>query len=431
MEYAAEAGLFIYNPMWALFIIVLSGWIVWIWPELGVAVFCVIPHVLRYTEIQAGFLGYHMSLDYPLMVILLVRLWFIYSRQYKYDKQVFRDPMVVSSLFLVGLQAAHPVLTRGWDARTMLLQQVLENYVICFLGVLVLSGDKRRLSRFLACAFGILTILQIAFASAALPAAVGEQKMISRFYQIYNIQLWDSRSVFALLVGLGYWLIPSNNRLIRAFLPVTLITSLFLLILGRTRGYWISAIMVGGFVLIASGQLTKRLVVTVIIGGVLLLVSIAFPQQFGNVQTVAFEAFEVRYFATLGEDPLNSRLDLWENAWYHFKRSPIWGVGYYQAATERVLPGGTVTRVTVHNDLLRVLAEQGLIGFFILLAFLFRTAVIFRENLRSPAESPDIRRCQLVGMGVFLIYLMVLQISYWPAALALASSQYKGLFTET
>ena len=139
MEYIPEVGLLVHDLMWVLFITVLSAWVFWLWPEMGVAILVFKPQILYNTEFTAGLLGHKLALDYVLMIVMLVRLWFVHSQQQEHDRRLFREPFIRYSLLLTGLMLVHQGLaTRNWNAFAQIFRQI-EGYVIPVFGILIFS----------------------------------------------------------------------------------------------------------------------------------------------------------------------------------------------------------------------------------------------------------------------------------------------------
>jgi O-antigen ligase len=430
MEYVPEVGLLIHDFWWAQFTTVFSCLVVWVLPELGIAVFIFKPHLLYNTEFTAGLLGYRLSLDHILMVFVLARLLFMYTREHECDFQLFRDPLIKCSLFLTGLILLHPLLRQGWDAHLLVIRQI-QLYVIPVFGILVLSRDRKRLSRIIAFGLVLLFILQLVFLVQVLPFILRGEK-ISRVFSVYGVPIWAARGEMTVLLSLGYLLASRQSRFARrlpylsAFLIGVLLTAL-----GQSRGIFVATVVASISMLVFSGRLSRSLVVILLACGLLLLAaSVLQPEIVPSMQEVVFDPLYVRFAETQSQpDLLSNRLGFWRNAISSFLQSPIWGVGHNRAVGTYVTADDLrVENPQTHNYYLGVLSEQGIIGFSLLLAVLHRWFVLSKHHVLYPSRSYKTLRYQLLASG-FTVYTLVQanassQLFYWAAALALASYQY-------
>ena len=426
LEYAPEIGLLVHDPLLGLVVAMLCGWLFWLWPELGVAVFIFRPHLLYNTEFTAGFFGYRLSLDHILMLLLCLRLWSLYARKKEAVHVLLGDPIVKYSLLLTGWLLVFPLLRQGWGAHLLVFRQI-QSYAIPVFGILIFSTYREKLPRFVNSSFALLAALQFAFMLKVLPLAA-QGAAISRNALIYGIPIWASQGPYAVIFALVYWLTYPGRRLSGWFYGAVVFAGLLTTVLGQSRGMWIGTSVVAAFILARSGKVARWLSTVVIASAlVLLILSLASPASVGNLQRVVLDVFHVRYEATtMRAQPLSGREDYWFSALKSFARSPIWGVGYRQAAGEyeTVREGRVViTRPSVHNYFLGVLSEQGLIGFILLLAVLRRLATVLGDNLRTPAENPHVYRWQLLTAAVSVYALTGFGVSYWAAVLALVAHQ--------
>ena len=92
-------------------------------------------------------------------------------------------------------------------------------------------------------------------------------------------------------------------------------------------------------------------------------------------------------------DPENPRLILWPAALHQFQLSPIWGTGgfsylYYGRMFRD--PSVQLDPIHVHNDYLQLLADYGIVGFFLFLLFLalhLRAGMAGFGKLATPSSS--------------------------------------------
>jgi len=432
LEYSHEIGLLIHDPLLGLVVAMLCGFLIWLWPELGVAIFALRPQLLENTEFTSGFLGYRLSLDHILMLVLAVRLWFLFVRRKETVHALANDPIVKYSLLLTGWILAYPLLIQGWGAHLLVFRQ-LQRYAIPVFGTLIFCADGTRLSRLVNSSFALLALLQLAFALEVLPLAA-QGVAVSRNTPLYGIAIWGAQGPLAVIFALAYWLVPTDRRTGGWLCAPVALAGLLTTVLGQARNMWIATPVAAAFVLVRSGRMGRWFAYVAVAGSVaLLVIALAVPTAVGNLQNVVLDVLGLRYEATTQPGALSGRDVFWANALQSFARSPIWGVGYRQAAGEfeRVRDGVVVvTRPSVHNYFLGILSEQGLIGFVLLLAVLRRLAVVLKENLKAPAENPEIRRWQLLAAGLTVYALVTLSVSYWAAILALVAHKAASIERE-
>ena len=205
--------------------------------------------------------------------------------------------------------------------------------------------------------------------------------------------------------------------------------SILFVILGQTRGVWISTIVGITYLLFKSFKI-KRIKKLGYIILVILCISSFFPADWGNIKSESSKIFLTRYEKTFVDlsliDSYGSRMNLWKNSWDAFLSSPIWGVGHYRAAWgDRANP--YAPRMSVHNEVLATLSEQGIIGFLILIVFLYRVLIVVRMNHKIQQDDEDIFILNILGITMLLSSIIVFQISYWGAAFVFSSYlQYRA-----
>ncbi|MBE0470634.1 MAG: O-antigen ligase family protein [Methyloprofundus sp.] len=139
-----------------------------------------------------------------------------------------------------------------------------------------------------------------------------------------------------------------------------------------------------------------------------------FSWQFLPISDRILAAYEnvFDYFSgTSRTTSLGYRFDMWLIAINEFIKSPVWGHGFnsfgevYKGYIEsgHVPPvSGRATWRQPHNDYLRVLVEQGLIGFIPMMLFFFYPFVFFIRKIRVHACSQ--RKIAYLGlMGIVMI----------------------------
>jgi O-antigen ligase len=123
---------------------------------------------------------------------------------------------------------------------------------------------------------------------------------------------------------------------------------------------------------------------------------------------VAFSLEEVRGYLRLGVDVVStsgSRVDAWRAAASIIRRNPFLGIGFYefQGASQGII-GDAVTPLHPHNGFLKTIVEQGPIGGFAYLLFLFAFLKTSIKSIRRFSQNPENRWMfgSIGGIGVCL-----------------------------
>lgn len=256
---------------------------------------------------------------------------------------------------------------------------------------------------------------------------------------------WTGNAQLAnFLVSAGFILFPVSYYQTKS--PGKKISTTFLLLgmllcfyYTRSMGNWIAF---GGGLLLLLVLLAKRRAFAVSVLGVVLLISILIiyllpssvylvPEPFRNktISIVNF-LFKGRYPET---GSIWVRIDLIKAGWWMFLQNPLFGMGF--ATYGRYAPMAGYRGIYIlasfnyaHNSYIEILAELGLIGMILFLAFLYfviRNAV---SNIRE-AKNGQLRYLQIGTLAAIFANLIFLadyetwmfNLNFWlPVALTLA-----------
>jgi O-antigen ligase len=419
MEYSHELGLLFSNPIIAIIVVSIITVVIMRWPEFGIALLFSIPIAQGISFNILLFRG--IRLDQILLIILSFRLLYLHINQRKYDKWAFNDSLIICVVILVGLVLLQPLLTSDPKLFPFFLQQI-EKIIFPLIGVVIISKDANKLKRLLGFLFGILFAFNIAFLLRVFFAS--DIYQLSKMRELYfmRVPLWASGPVLLIFIPLTY-LLYYRNKTIIVLATFAIILGILFLILGQTRGIWISTI-VGAVYLLSKLFHIKHIMRLGYIVLVFIITSSLFPKMWENIKLESSKIFLIRYEKTFKdismESASGSRRNLWINAWDAFLSSPIWGVGHNNATR-----GGSsnpfAKRLSVHNDILAILSEQGIIGMIIFMYILYRFIMIVRINMKIQRDNEHIYIMNILGLTMFLSSIVVFQISYWGIALVFSA----------
>ena len=436
MQYTHEIGLLISNKALTLIIGAIFCLIIWKWPELGLAFFINL-RILNKVQLGAVFLGLSLRLDEVVIVVLLVKLLHLHLHQTDYDRLFLRDPLVISALALTGFTFVQPVLLMDPKLYSFLFSQI-QGILMPLFGILILSRDSNRLSRFLEYAFWILLITGIVLLLRVTTEFLYGRPLITmRTLPVWGISVWESGALSLLFIAISYSIFPLRNKVIAWFSGAAIIIAVSLLILGQVRGQWLGALIGVFFLSMRSGKVSRRrlffsLAFMALLGSILILILVNFAPSYSdalrtNIEDILWYRYQKTFDDLEASDLEGSRLWLWTRAWDAFLESPIWGVGHMNAiGSLRLFKDGTLIsyRYSVHNVFLKVLSEEGIFGFLLLMAFLSRIVVIYKQSKSISSKNIGVFRLNLVGTTIFITALIspTPSINYLGSAIMLATN---------
>ncbi|MEM9611075.1 MAG: O-antigen ligase family protein [Actinomycetota bacterium] len=221
--------------------------------------------------------------------------------------------------------------------------------------------------------------------------------------------------MFAVLICVAYLRQP-RSRLVpwtwpTSFYGVTLAVCSVMLLATQTRGS-IGAAVVGVYVILLVSARRRARADLIIVGGLAGVVFLAFA--FGALIDIATRGEGAESLTTL-----NSRTELWSQAFAVFAESPLFGHGFFATRgifLEFIGLGGA------HNAYVEVLVDLGIVGMFFWLGIFFACGGELRRNLNRDRFDPDAPL--LAGM---MAAILVNGITFEGAATA-ANVQHAFLF---
>lgn len=172
------------------------------------------------------------------------------------------------------------------------------------------------------------------------------------------------------------------------------------IVLTFSRGAYISIIITSLLVFILAVKQKGKLKNTFII--ILLLLGISQSLTFFGINYFGF--IENR-FSNISNDGGSGRIVLWMNAIETFKNNPIMGIGLNGTLKYNEVHYGNA--VYIHNTMLEVLSETGLIGFIIFI-FLWTSIFITSINLYKKNKSTKFLLATFVAIFIQMLSLSIL-----------------------
>jgi O-antigen ligase len=187
---------------------------------------------------------------------------------------------------------------------------------------------------------------------------------------------------------LGLYVLDDNKRR-RLLYAVTLLFSMHPLFFSYSRGAYIGALAALGFI----GLIKKRSYLLVIVAVVIFWQTVLPATVVERIAMTESPTGEL-------EASAGKRVELWERAVDLFQNNPIFGIGFGAFSYSVSVEGLTDT----HNFYMRMLSEQGVIG-FLLFATVLLAALRSGWRLYRMAQSPYLR-----GLGLGFMACVVATI---------------------
>ena len=191
-----------------------------------------------------------------------------------------------------------------------------------------------------------------------------DKERVALGWGIWNL-IGTSLSVLIPVLFLGVM----NNRYPWLYFAVATLTYVFAVLSMSRNALVFSTLAYGASVLICcfAGKYKKVFRIITLLGiGALILFGIVF---FGKIKMILGDYFE-RGFSD------NGRYALWQLAVDTFKKSPVFGNGFYGFFTDAVFEFGAVPRMA-HNTVLQILSSMGIFGIIAYFWYRVETALPF------------------------------------------------------
>jgi len=124
----------------------------------------------------------------------------------------------------------------------------------------------------------------------------------------------------------------------------------------------------------------------------------------GDLLKLFFERYLVTFSQGVGEVSPR-RVASWKEAWRLFVSSPLIGVGYGNY-TQIVGEAGNKALRHIHGVHMAVLAELGLVGFFLFLHMIIRLALYVKKTLGFIKKTPSLFQLSLAVVSGLIVYLV-------------------------
>lgn len=435
MTYFPNDGLYISDPFFATFVVVVIFLLVWRWPEPILALLIVAANFVSNTHVNVLGLRSTLSLIYPLTIILLIRLVRSRRKDYTGGRQPL-DPLVIGFAVFSGMivlnYLIHAKVT--YSDGVGLIRQHFVMSVIPFAGIAIVGQNQKRLHRTITAMLVILGLIQTIFLIGAINGLLqGDSVFQLRYLFIYGVPMFDARSELAVLFALTF-LIVNTGRSPQVVYPLLLLVSVFLVIVGGSRAALLSVVVVIVYMSYDRGKLSRSVFFVALL---LLLVALSssvvlFTETSDGLLGQIVELFSTQYDRTfrfpIGEDPSSGRFEIWIQAWNSFVQSPLLGVGNGNATgvVAYFRPDGSVglIRAGVHNYFLQILAENGIIGFVLFVVLLARMLWLMVQTRLKHIPTPELQRVRILGSAVLVLSLVQATTAYfgfgfWAGALLL------------
>lgn len=443
MNYFPNEGLFITDPVMAIFTVFLTTLLVWRYPEANLALLTVAAHFVSKTHVNIPWLSATLSMIYPMTTVFLIRLAVLTKKDIISKREPF-DPLVVGmaifSTLIVLNYIIQPKEPYNNGVGVVRLHFVLN--VIPFVGLIIIGRNNIRLQRTIKRMFAVLVIIQAIFIIGVTNELLfGASISDLKFYRIYGIPLFDIRSELATIFALAFLMIKTRRQHQLIYLSL-IVSSLSLIIISAGRVALISVIFAWLLVLYSIGKLKNIWQPVTFLAMLFIFFSTDFVRHKidYDISTSVNEFLTIQYDRTatsvVPTDFSSGRIEIWSHALNSFLRSPLLGVGSGNATgvIEYFRPDGSVglTRAGVHNYFLQILAENGVIGLFVFVFMLARMISLAFQTKATIILSPELQRLRIIGIAILFLSIIQAMTGYfafgfWASALLLVIYQRSKL----
>jgi probable O-glycosylation ligase (exosortase A-associated) len=227
-------------------------------------------------------------------------------------------------------------------------------------------------------------------------------------------QIYDNNefaaAVLILVPLMNYLRMQSRYILVRYGFSLAMAISVLVVLASYSRGALLGLIAVAGVFWLRS----KRKITSLLALGCTLALGLALmPEKWWERMNTLQHIHQ--------DKSAEGRLYIWRIAWELFKKHPLTGVGFHATAYHNVIdmiePGGTVH--DIHSIWFQMLAEQGIVVFFIWLAMLAYGTYECRRLAKVSRNKPgfswalDLARMGQISILAYLITGTFLPISSW------------------
>lgn len=350
--------------------------IVWRNPELGLAALLAAGRFLMAIKVHFG--GFPVSIYMAHAVGGVLLLWTSLRllkgnvlpglwREMLVVAFVFFWADVIGTYFLVGAREGGIGISR---LRYFLFADIIP--VFCLIGLL---RDRTSMFRVLKYALFILLGIQAyMFVGVFMMMQAGISGLKLRYMMIHGIPVFAAGNVLFIILCGSFYFSPGMSRKLKTLSMLGLFMGMILLVVAQSRSAIAGGLLSITLIFLQYRKFPRRVMLKVFL---LSAFGLGVLFAFGNMRQILTEVISLRWHKTVETDLIESssgRTALWGQALESFKSSPWTGVGIGNSTEPIYFPVATgfsadPYRPGVHNFLLAVMAENGLVGLLIFLIF--------------------------------------------------------------
>ena len=356
-----------------------------------------IPHAPSYpTYSDFLFSGWRKPVSVIILIAVAVTFVYFFIKKGIYKKLTPKQtPLLLSLSAFSAALFLNGALSNDWTYQNLIFA-FLNALVYFFFFLIVYHGfSEKEKANELAGYFAYITLLMSAviICEMAFLYATGDnifldgtivKESIALGWGIWNL-IGTSLAVMIPVLFFGVM----NNKYPWLYFAAATLTYIFAVLTMSRNALVFATLAYGASVIISCfvGRYKRafRIITLVGIGAAVLL----FVVLFGKIKLILGDYFE-RGFSD------NGRYALWELAIETFKKSPVFGNGFYGFFTDAVFEFGGVPRMA-HNTVLEILSAMGIVGLFSYLWYRAETAVMF---FRRPSKMKT-----MLGISI-LVFLL-------------------------
>jgi O-antigen ligase/Tfp pilus assembly protein PilF len=331
--------------------------------------------------------GKEVIATFTLFVFLLPLTYLIWRLKGKFELARVKAPFIFLAIFILGMG-----VSIFYSPEKYLALETFLHFLAYFLLFFLIFNfiDSQKLIRYFAYLTLFLgTILSVwGIYNFILSESFGSLRLISTFG--WHIPFGEFL-MYPLFLSLGFLFLKPPNLSSKILLVPVLSLFFITFYLNHTRGAWLSFIVISFFLFLFFRKnifrkevvISATLIILLSLTGIYGLQQIKANQAAKLSQEASFTGAE-----TLQENAITARLHFWKVAFEIFKDKPLSGGGLasYQSLHKQYLKPPFYYSSDPHNFYLKVLAETGIVFFFVFLgvaASLFYYSFQILKKIRS------------------------------------------------
>ncbi len=348
------------------------------YPEFGIALLAVFPVILKSVEIIRSTL-----LIWVAVLTAISLFWYVSREPINYLNRLINNSLIwfVCLLYSCGIFTYIMFGASPYGNSLFILKNQLITFVLVIIGLMIITPDKERLKRHIFSVCLVMAVYHFLYGYIMIDK-INHTFMWRCHTNLlgYSIGSAAAGSFMSVIIVLCHPDIFSPDKFKRLFQFAFLILPIFIVIFSGTRIAWPSAII---GVAVCSYYLKYFGVIKLVLRGFVIVVIIIIVSMYFLTQVnEAVYSVGSRFSKAIKspQDALGPRIDGYEAGIKQFASSPVFGVGIGgggEVVIKHVLRNPTETiiyRQHIHNMVLSILAEQGIVGFALFVA-LYTTAI--------------------------------------------------------